>query len=126
MALGVALVSPWLADLASGGRIQLSTGLVAAFAVLMVVQAGKYPLGMFLTDARGLRFQAGMLVLMLATNLVLSWQLAQRWGAPGPVVGSVVAVLVFEVAANAWYVRRRLGTATATPDADRATVGAGR
>ncbi|MFQ1003615.1 lipopolysaccharide biosynthesis protein [Modestobacter sp. SSW1-42] len=128
LAGGVALLSPWLAEVASGGRISLDAPLVVAFAALMVVQAAKYPLGMYLTDAAGLRFQAGMVVLMAAANLGLSWVLTERWGAPGPVVGSLLSVVVFELTANAWYVRRRLRDAgpavTATPEL--AVSGAGR
>ncbi|MGY1750496.1 lipopolysaccharide biosynthesis protein [Modestobacter sp. SYSU DS0511] len=108
LATGVAVLSPWLAELASGGAVQLGGALVVGFAVLMVVQALKYPLGIYLTDAPGLRFQAGMVVAMLPVNVALSWWLADRMGAAGPVLGSVVAVLLFEVLANALQVRRRL------------------
>ena len=116
LAAAVAALSPVLAGLASGGAVQLGGPLVVAFAVLMVVQAAKYPLGMYLTDARGLRFQAGMIALMLPVNVALSWVLAERLGAAGPVLGSVAGVLVFELAANAWYVRRRLRAELAVPE----------
>jgi O-antigen/teichoic acid export membrane protein len=109
----VAGASPWLAELATGGAVQLSWLVVLAFAVLMVLQAGKYPLGMYLTDARGLRFQAAMIALMLPVNVGLSWALTLRIGAAGPVIGSIVGVLVFEVVANTFYVRRRLRKAAA-------------
>lgn len=104
----VALASPWLADLASGGAITLGPALVVAFAVLMVMQAVKYPLGMYLTDVRGLRYQAYMIVAMLPVNVGLSWGLAERWGAPGPVVGSIAGVLLFQILGTAVYVRRRI------------------
>lgn len=105
--LTVVVAAPWLADVATGGVIGLGWGLLVAYGVLVVAQAAKYPLGMFLTDAAGLRFQALMIVLMLPTKVALSVLLAQRWGASGPVVGSVVTVVAFQVVANAWYVRRR-------------------
>ena len=103
----VALASPWLADVASGGAIALAPGLVVAFGALMVLQAIKYPFGMYLTDARGLRYQAAMIVAMLPVNLGLSWVLAVQWGAVGPVVGSIAGVLVFQVLGVMLYVRRR-------------------
>jgi O-antigen/teichoic acid export membrane protein len=108
MAVGVALVSPWLADVASGGRIQLPASLVVCFAVLMTLQGVKYPLGMFMTDPRGLRFQALMIVLMLPVNVGLSWYLAGPLGAAGPVLGSVVGVAGAQVLANFLYVSRVL------------------
>ncbi|WP_164700495.1 oligosaccharide flippase family protein [Modestobacter sp. KNN46-3] len=115
MTLVVAVASPWLADLASGGVITLGPALVIAFGVLMVLQAVKYPMGMFLTDAPGLRYQAYMIVAMLPVNLGLSWVFASWWGAVGPVVGSVVGVLLFQVLGTLVYVRRRLAAAQAEP-----------
>lgn len=112
MALGLALVislaSGFLADLASGGAIELGVPLLVAYSCLVVVQAVKYPFGMYMTDARGLRYQAVMVVAMLPVNLGLSILLARQLGAVGPVIGSVVGVLVFQVLANWWYVRRDL------------------
>jgi O-antigen/teichoic acid export membrane protein len=108
MAGAIALASPWLAELASGGRIRLPGALIAAFVVLMILQAVKYPLGTFLTDVAGLRFQALMIVLTLPLNLGLSWYLAGPLGAAGPVIGSIVGVAGAQVLANLLYVRRRL------------------
>lgn len=108
LALVVALASPWLAQIASGGVITLDVALVAAFSLFMIVQGLKYPLGMFMTDARGLRYQAVMIVLMVPVNLGLSIVLAKSLGATGPVIGSFLGVLAFQVVANYVYVRRAL------------------
>ena len=108
LALAVAAASPLLALVASGGAISLGLPVVVSFAVLMVLQAVKYPLGMYLTDAPGLRYQAAMIVTMLPVNVGLSWYLTGRLGAAGPVIGSVVGVALFEVLANLALVRRRL------------------
>jgi O-antigen/teichoic acid export membrane protein len=109
-ALSIAIVSPFLADVASGGQIEIPIELVVVFAALMVLQAAKYPLGMYLTDAAGLRYQAKMILLMLPVNLGLSLALASRFGAVGPVVGSFFGVGVFQLTANLLYVRRRIRT----------------
>lgn len=109
----IALASPWLADVATGGRVTVPAALALSFTVLMLVQAAKFPLGMYLTDARGLRFQAGMITVMLPVNLGLSVLLAGTFGAVGPVMASVAGVFVFELAANVLYVRRRLAQAVA-------------
>ncbi|MCU1656116.1 MAG: polysaccharide biosynthesis protein, partial [Pseudonocardiales bacterium] len=45
---------------------------------------------------------------LLPVNLGLSWYLAIHLGAVGPVIGSTVGVLLCQVLANWWYVRRDL------------------
>jgi hypothetical protein len=84
----------------------------------MVVQGLKYPLGVYLTDAAGLRYQALMIAGMLPVKVGLSWALAGRMGAAGPVLASIVCVACFELLANAWYVRRTLRTRPAGPAGD--------
>lgn len=111
MAGGVALASPFLAEVASGGAIELGGLLVASFAVLMVLQGLRYPLGVYMTDARGLWFQAFAAIAMLPLNVGLSWYLAGPLGAAGPVIGSVVGVACCQLAANYFYVRRSLRAA---------------
>lgn len=109
LCLFVSLLSPWLAILASGGRIRVGLGLIVSFSILMIFQAAKYPLGMYMTDARGMRYQALMIVVvLLPLNLGLSWYLAIHIGAAGPVIGSAVGVFLSQVVANWVYVRREL------------------
>lgn len=103
----IALCSGFLNDVASGGQIALPPATLLAFTGLVVIQAAKSPLGMYLTDARGLRFQAATSVAMLPVNLGLSIALGRVWGAPGPVVASIVAVALFQLVGNGWYVRRK-------------------
>ena len=103
----IAVLSGFLANLASGGEIHLGVGILVAFAAMVVVQGVKYPLGMYLTDPKGLRFQAFMVAIMLPVNLGISLVLARSLGAVGPVVGSVVGVIVFEILANSLYIHRR-------------------
>ncbi|MTB88010.1 polysaccharide biosynthesis protein [Aeromicrobium senzhongii] len=102
----VAVASPWLAEIASGGQIRLDAALVAAFVVLVIVQAAKNPLGNFLTDARGLRFQAIMVTLMMPWNIVASVFLSMSLGAIGPVIASISGVMIFQLAANWIYATR--------------------
>jgi O-antigen/teichoic acid export membrane protein len=109
--LVIALCSPWLARLASGGEIEIPVSMLVAFSVFMVCQAIQYPLGQFLTDAAGLRVTAFFVVLMVPVNLGLSIVLAERYGAVGPVIGSAVAALIFQVGGNSAYARYRLRNA---------------
>jgi O-antigen/teichoic acid export membrane protein len=108
--LAISIASPWLAELASDGQITIPLSMQIAFSTLMVLQAVKYPLGTFMTDAAGLRFQAFMIVPMLPVNLAISLVLANRYGAVGPVIGSAIGVLMFQVVPNYAYVRWNLGS----------------
>lgn len=104
----LALVSPWLVAFVAGGRIVLDGWIVWGFALFCAVQAAKYPLGMYMTDKAGLRFQVWPILVMVPLNLGLSWLLVLRIGAAGPILGSTVAVLLCQVLPNLWYVRRDL------------------
>jgi len=101
-------VLPWLTEFVSGGEIVLGPALVISFVAFVAVQGAKYPLGMYMTDARGLRFQVPPILVLVPLNLGLSWWLVEPLGAAGPVIGSTVAVLVCQVIPNVWYVRRDL------------------
>ncbi len=108
LALGVAILSPLLASFASDGSITLGWTLILAFSVLATLQATQYPMSMYLTDAAGLRFQAFMLVLLVPMNVGISWLLAQKLGASGPVIGSVITIFLLQIVANIIYIRYRL------------------
>lgn len=103
---GMAVLSPWLAELTSGGALALELPLVVAFVLFVAVQAAKYPLGMYMTDGRGLRFQMLPTVLMIPIALGLSVWLVPAIGAAGSVLGVTAAVAVCQVVPNALYVAR--------------------
>ncbi|WP_291814150.1 oligosaccharide flippase family protein [Cellulomonas sp.] len=102
------LALPLVTQVITKGKIELTATFAASFVLFVVVQAAKYPLGMYMTDAAGLRFQVVPVVAMVPINLGLSWLLIEPLGAAGPVLGSAVSVLVCQVVPNAWYVRRDL------------------
>lgn len=105
---GLALLLPWIVPLVSDGRVRLELPLVMAFVAYVCVHAAKYPLGMYMNDLAGLRFQVLPIILMLPANVGLSVLLIPRFGAAGTVLASALTVLVFQVATSAWYVRRDL------------------
>lgn len=107
LTLIISLLSGVLSRLASGGEITIGPLVLVGFSLLVVVQAVKYPLGTYMTDAHGLRYQALMILVMLPLNFGLSWILAAPLGAAGPIIGSLVGVAVFEMVANLVYVHRR-------------------
>jgi O-antigen/teichoic acid export membrane protein len=84
---------PWIAQLVTGTTLHVDRGLYAALGILLMAQAAQLPVGMyFMTDA-GLRFQAVCVTWMLPVSLSFSWWAAGVWGAKGPVVGSIVAIV---------------------------------
>lgn len=108
LALMLALCSGWIARFISDGAITLDFWLVAGFVVFVTLQATKYPLGMYMTDKRGLTFQVPPILVMVPLNLALSWWLIGVVGAGGPILGSAISVLVCQVVPNYVYVRRDL------------------
>ncbi|MEZ0490671.1 lipopolysaccharide biosynthesis protein [Kineococcus sp. TBRC 1896] len=107
-ALVLVLLLPWVVPVVSGGAVRLDGWLTGAFAALVVVQAANYPLGMYMTDAAGLRFQILPVLVMVPLNLGLSWWLTLHVGAGGPVAGSAVAVALCQFAPGVFFVRRDL------------------
>ncbi|MFD8647765.1 lipopolysaccharide biosynthesis protein [Streptomyces mirabilis] len=89
---GLILFGPAVASWMLHGQVAVGTGLMAAFAALLLVQSAAYPISMLLTDAAGLKFQAKRACVMAVLNLVLSIVLARHLGPSGPVIGSVIAV----------------------------------
>lgn len=114
LALVVAVLRP-LTSFVGGGVITLGVPLVVAYVALALVQALNYPPGMYMTDERGLRFQMLPCVLMCVANLGLSWALVPSMGAAGPLVGSAVAIFVFQVVPNHLWVQRDLARRRAAP-----------
>ena len=102
----LALLSPLLALFVSGGKITLDPWLVWGFVAFVVVQAAKYPIGMYMTDKKGLTFQVVPIFILLPINLGLSFWLVGVVGAGGPIIGSMVATLLCQVIPNLWFVRR--------------------
>jgi O-antigen/teichoic acid export membrane protein len=102
------LLSPWLAAFISGGKIELNFWLIGGFVVFVALQAAKYPIGMYMTDKRGLVFQVVPILIMVPLNLGISWWLIGVVGAGGPIIGSAITVALCQVIPNFWYVRRDL------------------
>lgn len=104
----LAALSSWVAQFVSDGKIELDRWLVGGFVAFVVFQAAKYPLAMYLTDERGLRFQVLPILIMLPLNIGISWWLTGVVGAAGPIIGSAISVLICQVIPNYVYVRRDL------------------
>lgn len=106
LALGLCLVSPWVVGFVSDGRIELPLSLLVAFSAYVAVEAAKFPLGMYMTDVRGLRFQIWPIVAMVPLKIGLALLLIPVLGAAGTVWSTVVAMGLCQVGVNAWWIRR--------------------
>ena len=91
------LAMPTIARLLSDGTISTPPPLTAAFALLFLVNAIQYPVGMYLTGPAGFRLQAKTTSLMLVLNIGMSIPLAAAFGAPGPIVASVVSIFACQL-----------------------------
>lgn len=102
LALVIPFVSRWLSD----GQIHLSWWLIGGFVAYVASQAANYPLGMYMTDEKGLKFQVLPIVIMVPINLAISWWLTLRIGAGGPILGSAISAFLCQVVTNVYYIRR--------------------
>lgn len=100
----MALLSPWLVELVSGGALHLDVGLIIAFVLFVTVQAAKYPIGMYMTDVAGLRFQMLPTIAMIPIAIGISLALIPPLGAAGSVLGVTAAVFACQVVPNLVYV----------------------
>lgn len=119
----LAIIAPFLANFISSGKIVLDGWLIGGFIVFVAFQAAKYPIGMYMTDARGLKFQIVPILIMVPLNLGVSWFMIGLVGAGGPIIGSAISVLLCQIIPNFLYVRRdlrnrRLEARLATSEAD--------
>ena len=108
LGLLLALLAPWAAGVLSDGAIVLPVALLAANVVNVVIEAAKQPLGMYMTDPAGLRFQMLPVLVLVPMNLALSWALIEPLGSAGPIVGSVLSVIVCQIIPYGLWVRRDL------------------
>ena len=104
----LALGSPWVTGFVSDGKIELDYWLIGGFVAFAALQASKYPVGMYMTDKKGLRFQVVPILILVPVNLVISWWLITLVGPGGTIIGSTIAVAVCQVIPNFLYVRRDL------------------
>lgn len=96
-AAGMIAVGPYLLNLVGSEVVRPSIYVVLAFAALLLVQGATLPSSMFLTNSRGLVFQAIAIVLMLIVKIPLSILLVPL-GPQGPVIASIIAVALFQTA----------------------------
>jgi O-antigen/teichoic acid export membrane protein len=93
MALGIVTVGPIVYHTVVGTDPP-ETAIFAFFGLLLLITSALQPISMFLTDGRGLAFQAGATVISQGANFLVSWILAGTMGASGVVLASVLCMSV--------------------------------
>ncbi|SNT40717.1 lipopolysaccharide biosynthesis protein [Rhodococcoides kyotonense] len=103
------VVSPWLADVLSGGTIDVSSTLAAAFAVLLIAQCFHLPSGMLLTKPTEARWQAGCLGAMAVVTTAGAIWVAPAHGAAGVVLVTAAAVIACQFIPDIAWIPRIVG-----------------
>lgn len=119
---GMAALSPWLASAISDGELSLPVPLLLGFVVFVALQSAKYPIGMYMTDLAGLRFQVVPTIIMIPVALGGSLLLIPLWGAAGNLAAVSAAVALCQVIPNLIYVRFDLRRRRTIAQTDTVTV----
>lgn len=99
------LIGPWLFGFITGGELVISTPTIVSFGLMITCIAVAYPLGMFIMDKPGIRFQVIPTLLMAFSSLGLSIVLTPMWGTAGPLLGNVIAMTICQIIPFAIYIR---------------------
>lgn len=104
--LCIALIGPWLFGFATHGVFEVGLGTILAFGAMATCQAVLYPLGMFLMDPAGIRFQVVPTLAMAVLSLIGAVLLVPILGAAGPPLANAAAVLVCQIVPYAIAIHR--------------------
>lgn len=122
------LVGPWLFGFITQGELTVRPGTIAAFGAMIMMTAAVYPLGMFIMDKPGIRFQVIPTLSMAALGVTLSLVLTPVLGIAGPLLGVAFSLLVCQLIPFSVYIVRHRERLTGGPadDSDQpAAAGAG-
>jgi O-antigen/teichoic acid export membrane protein len=111
-------VSPWLFGFITQGELTVQTSTIFAFGLMIMMTAAVYPLGMYIMDKPGIRFQVIPTLSMAAVGITLAFVLTPVLGIAGPLIGVAFALLVCQLIPFSIYiVRNRARLGGGTPDA---------
>ncbi|MDV8028532.1 MULTISPECIES: hypothetical protein [Rhodococcus] len=93
----ISIFADYIFDALSGGSITVSSGMLLAFSCMVCLQAAVYPLGMYLTDVKGLRLQVLPLIVMAISAVSLSFFTFPFLGPSGPIIATAASIGVFQL-----------------------------
>lgn len=99
-------VAPWLFEFITQGELEVRTLTILAFGCMIMLTAAVYPLGMFIMDKPGIRFQVIPTLAMAAVSIVLSIVLTPLIGIVGPLIGVSFALIVCQIIPYSIYIHR--------------------
>ena len=101
--VGLIVLGPMVSSWATNSEAAGGSSLFAMFALLLFVNAINYPVGMYMMGGVGLRIQAICIGLMAAANVGFTILLTPFMGANGPVLASVITVIVLVILPTFWW-----------------------
>lgn len=104
--LAVWAVGGWLFSFITQGEVDIRSTTIFAFGAMVMCTALVYPLGMFIMDTPGIRFQVIPTLSMAALGVSLSFLLTPVLGVSGPLVGVALAIVTCQLIPFAVYIRR--------------------
>jgi len=99
-------VSPWLFGFITQGEFEVRTLTIFAFGCMIMLTAAVYPLGMFIMDKPGIRFQVVPTLAMATVSIILSLVLTPILGIVGPLIGVSFALIVCQIIPYSIYIHR--------------------
>lgn len=104
--VGILVIGPWLFGFISDGELEVPPELILWFGAMMTAIAVLYPLGMFIMDKPGIRFQVVPSLAMAVSTIVLTVILTPSTGAIGPLIANTISVIVCQIVPYAMYIWR--------------------
>lgn len=95
-----------LFDFTTNHKVVVHDGTALAFSAMLILQAVLYPLGMFIMDTPGIRFQLIPTLTMAVGALVAAIAVTPHLGVTGPILSNAAAVLVAQVIPFSIYIHR--------------------
>ncbi len=89
------------------GAVDVHDSTCLAFSSMLILQGVLYPLGMFIMDKKGIRFQVIPTLTMAIGTVVLAFAMTPSLGVPGPVLSNSLAVLLAQIVPFVIYIQRR-------------------
>lgn len=90
------------------GEIRIEPELIAAASAYLVVMCAHQPAAMYLSDERGLRAQASLVIGMSLTSAVLTVVLGRTFGAAGAFLAILLSVAVIQMVPTMLIARRKI------------------
>jgi O-antigen/teichoic acid export membrane protein len=100
------LIGPWLFGFITNGTLEITTETILSFGLMITCIATAYPLGMFIMDKPGLRFQVIPTLTMAFSSLALSIVLTPLLGTSGPLLANAAAMIVCQIIPFSIYIHR--------------------